>query len=158
MKIANARLLLVGRTITDFDLRPSADPNGTCHDPVITPDNGARVTFTVEETDSGDGYGVRPDYHPPDSAAMSEPLTGETITDEQIRELRCMIRVERVALLPSTSRFIFIVQLNSAERHCIIALGEKRASRGFSRASSRARCAELMNARNARNATKDGAK
>jgi hypothetical protein len=34
------------------------------HDPIFVLDNGARVTFTVQEIDSGDGYGVHPNYHP----------------------------------------------------------------------------------------------
>lgn len=63
MSIATARLL-VGRTIVAFDARPFDDPNGICHDPVIVLDNGARVSFVVEETDYGGDYGILPIYTP----------------------------------------------------------------------------------------------
>ncbi len=69
MTLATKRLL-VGRTIVDVDLRAWDDTNdsgrklGKKYDPVITLDNGARLTFTVQELDSGDGYAVKPDYHP----------------------------------------------------------------------------------------------
>ena len=61
-------------------------------------------------------------------------LTADTITDRQIRELRNMpantIRKQRGA------RLVLVA----------IALGERRARRGESRAMARARCAELLNA------------
>ncbi len=74
MTLATARLL-VGRTIVAVDLRPfdggSPQEIRNCHDPVITLDNGAQLTFSVQETDSGDGYGVRPNYHPKQKAKQT---------------------------------------------------------------------------------------
>ena len=67
--LATARLL-VGRAIVAVDLEPFDDCNAagrkvqTCYRPRITLDNGAIVTFFVQETDPGDCYGVRPTYHP----------------------------------------------------------------------------------------------
>lgn len=69
MTLATARLL-VGRTIVAFDARPFDDVSErgkkikTCYDPIFTLDSGARVTFMVDETNSGDVYGVKPLYHP----------------------------------------------------------------------------------------------
>lgn len=69
MTLATARLL-VGRTIVAVDLQPFDDCDSagrkvkTCYDPRLVLDNGARVTFMVDEIDCGDGYGVRPLYHP----------------------------------------------------------------------------------------------
>jgi hypothetical protein len=69
VKLANAHLL-VGRTIVAFDPRPFDDCNAagrklrTSYRPVITLDNGATLTFTVDEIDSGAEYGVRTNYHP----------------------------------------------------------------------------------------------
>ncbi len=67
MTRATARLL-VGRRIVGFELRTFSDGDGvleaTHHDPIILLDNGARVTFMVTETDSGDAYGIDPQYHP----------------------------------------------------------------------------------------------
>lgn len=66
--LATARLL-VGRTIVAVDLRPADDCDvtgkklGVYYDPIFTLDNGARVTFHVQEIDCGDGYGVMPRYH-----------------------------------------------------------------------------------------------
>lgn len=73
MTLATARLL-VGRTIVAVDLRPYPDGRGgRAYNPVLTLDNGATVTFEVQDTDvhgeldglpfheSGDP-GVRPDY------------------------------------------------------------------------------------------------
>lgn len=52
---------LIGRTIVDVDMRPfRARPDGTgqvCHDPVLKLDNGRRVWFVAEETETGE-YGV----------------------------------------------------------------------------------------------------
>lgn len=66
--------LLVGRTIVAVDLRSYADGRGgKAYCPIFTLDNGATVTFTVQEVDihgkqdglpfheSGDS-GVRPEY------------------------------------------------------------------------------------------------
>lgn len=48
---------LVGRTIVDFDLRPWSDKAGRYTDPLITLDDGSRLHFTTQETESGE-YGV----------------------------------------------------------------------------------------------------
>jgi hypothetical protein len=67
--LATAKLL-VGRTIIAVDLQPFDDCNDagkkirTCYAPVLTLDNGARVRFSVDETNNGDVYGIRPDYYP----------------------------------------------------------------------------------------------
>lgn len=62
MTLATARLL-VGRAIVAVELRPFTDGRGgTAYDPVITLDNGARLTFSVAETAVG-VYGVDPNYH-----------------------------------------------------------------------------------------------
>lgn len=66
MTLATAKLL-VGRTIVAVDLRPWKDEAGTHHNPRFVLDNGAVLLFVVEETDSGDGYGVFPAYHRPRS-------------------------------------------------------------------------------------------
>lgn len=70
--LANARLL-VGRTIVAVDLQSYDDEIATgkktgqrIHDPRITLDNGAVITFIVQETDNGATYGVLPMYHPKD--------------------------------------------------------------------------------------------
>ena len=50
---------LIGRTITAVDFRPF--PNGagvTAHDPILTLDNGRKLYFITEETETGD-YGVK---------------------------------------------------------------------------------------------------
>jgi hypothetical protein len=64
MKLATARLL-VGRTIVAFDNGRLVDPDdGRLHyQPTFTLDNGARVTFSVTETDQGGWYGITPSYH-----------------------------------------------------------------------------------------------
>ena len=49
---------LVGRAIIDADFRPFKNGRGgTAHDPVLTLDNGRRLSMTAEETDVGE-YGV----------------------------------------------------------------------------------------------------
>ncbi len=74
MTLATPRLL-VGRTIVAVDLRPYSDGRGgKAYRPVFTLDNGATVTFEVQEVDvhtTLDGLhevgsgppGVRPEYH-----------------------------------------------------------------------------------------------
>lgn len=69
MTTASARLL-VDRHITGYDAwrfqgRRSIRGRGrqVAHDPVIFLDNGASLSFTVEETDGGE-YGVCINYHP----------------------------------------------------------------------------------------------
>jgi hypothetical protein len=75
MKLATARLL-VGRRIVAFDRRAFTDGSGkqcaTHHDPIFTLDNGARITFSVTETDSGSCYGVEPNYHPAPKRKISK--------------------------------------------------------------------------------------
>lgn len=64
MVTASARLLM-GRTIVRVEISAHRDQIGRLyHDPVFTLDNGAVLTFTTEETNSG-AYGVCPNYHPP---------------------------------------------------------------------------------------------
>ena len=63
MTLATARLL-VGRTIVGFECEPWRDANGPHYSPCIILDNGARVMFSVTETDSGDCYGISPNYYP----------------------------------------------------------------------------------------------
>lgn len=51
---------LVGRRIVDFDPQPfyaGKARDFMAHDPVITLDDGSKLTFTVEETDAGE-YGI----------------------------------------------------------------------------------------------------
>lgn len=56
---------LVGRRIIKFSPCPFSDGRGgTAHDPVITLDDGSRLTFIVEETDTGE-YGVFVSLHKP---------------------------------------------------------------------------------------------
>lgn len=67
MTTASARLL-VGRRIAAYDARTfdrgRAGERCVAHDPIITLDNGATLTFSTEETETGE-YGVRVLYHPP---------------------------------------------------------------------------------------------
>lgn len=58
---------LIGRTIVDVDIRPvwDAERGRYTTDPVLYLDNGARVTFNVEETGSGSDYGIRLHYWRP---------------------------------------------------------------------------------------------
>ena len=58
---------LIGRTIVAYDngtnesvLTSGARPS---HNPVLTLDNGARLSFIVEELLDGDDYGIFPLYH-----------------------------------------------------------------------------------------------
>lgn len=69
MTTASARLL-VGRRIIGYDARRfqgrrSIRGRGqqVAHAPIILLDNGASLSFTVEETDGGE-YGVCINYHP----------------------------------------------------------------------------------------------
>lgn len=68
MTLATARLL-VGRKIVAVDLQPFDDLDSagkkikTSYEPRITLDNGAVLSFVVDEIDCGDGYGVVPMYH-----------------------------------------------------------------------------------------------
>ena len=53
---------LIGGRIANVDMRPFVSGKGrlrrTCHDPIIELDDGSVLTFVVEETDSGERYGV----------------------------------------------------------------------------------------------------
>jgi nucleotidyltransferase/DNA polymerase involved in DNA repair len=78
-------------------------------------------------------------------------VTADNITDEQIRELFPVLRAESAALKVEE-----IGVIEWQRRHAVVtaahysarvALGEKRAHRGDSRAKARARCAEILNAR-----------
>jgi hypothetical protein len=64
-KNATARLLK-GRKIVDVELRRfEGEPGRRSTDPILTLDNGARLSFVVRET--GAEYGVEIIYHaPPD--------------------------------------------------------------------------------------------
>jgi hypothetical protein len=80
MTLATARLL-VGRTIVAVDLRPfsaeiAGEPGVMAHDPILTLDNGARITFLTEETECG-SYGVKPLYHPKPKRTRRTPETRE---------------------------------------------------------------------------------
>lgn len=83
MSVNASKRLLVGRTITGFDTRKfRADRHGTvragtamwAHNPIITLDNGATLTFSVEETEHGD-YGVRVFYSKPSSMKTAKKGT-----------------------------------------------------------------------------------
>ena len=78
-------------------------------------------------------------------------LTADTITDEQIRELRDALRADIGRLTPiqpgQRGSYDRMVKLNHESASCTVALGEKRARRGDSRRLARARCAEILNAR-----------
>ena len=66
---------LVGRKIVDVRLRRFAAGGGRgwTYDPVLVLDNGATVTFTVDELESASDYGITPNYYLP--AAASPPAT-----------------------------------------------------------------------------------
>lgn len=56
--------LLEGRRIVAVELHAfDDDRGGTAYNPVFLLDNGARVTFHAQETDTG-AYGVKPIYTP----------------------------------------------------------------------------------------------
>jgi hypothetical protein len=53
---------LVGKRIVRVDMRPfktgDRGAERTCHDPLIELDDGSVLRFWVEETESGDTYGI----------------------------------------------------------------------------------------------------
>jgi hypothetical protein len=52
------RKQLIGRTITGVEFRPFDNGSGgTAHNPVLILDNGRRLLFMTEETDTGE-YGT----------------------------------------------------------------------------------------------------
>ena len=56
---------VVGRRITQVDMNAFDDGRGgTAHAPVVYLDNGARMTFVTEETETGE-YGTDILYYPP---------------------------------------------------------------------------------------------
>ena len=59
---------VIGRKIVDVDLRPfQSDPRypaERAHDVIFTLDNGAQISFVVEETEVGE-YGICPCYRKP---------------------------------------------------------------------------------------------
>ncbi len=77
-------------------------------------------------------------------------ITADTITDEQIRELRDSVKRETAMLFSNThasgrsDRLWVVSQEYYSAR---VALKERRAKRGDSHAKARARCAEILNAR-----------
>lgn len=80
---------------------------------------------------------------------MTAKLTGETITDEQLRELYSWgLSICRENEAPE--RYREYVRGSHAQYSASVALGGKRARRGDSRARARARCASLLNARTAK--------
>ncbi len=66
MILANNKLLK-GRVIQEIRLQRWSDKvrGITAYDPVIVLDNGAMISFSVQETESGE-YGIKPNYHPCD--------------------------------------------------------------------------------------------
>ena len=53
---------LKGRKIAALELNPAPNGRGgVAYDPVFVLDNGAEVSFLVQETDTGE-YGVEPGY------------------------------------------------------------------------------------------------
>lgn len=80
------------------------------------------------------------------------PVTGKTITDEQIRQMRDDARadIQRVSVdIPVLERYDRLNRLNGLVRRASVALGERRAYRGSSRAADRQCCAAAWNARHA---------
>lgn len=79
-------------------------------------------------------------------------VTADTITDAQVRELRDTAReaIEGRLKRDETWTYDRRVKWISVEYHARVALGERRARRGGSRAMARARCAEILNARSAK--------
>lgn len=63
--IATKRLL-VGRRIADVKLNRfnAGGGRGWTYRPVLVLDNGATVSFVVDEIESASDYGITPHYHP----------------------------------------------------------------------------------------------
>lgn len=75
-------------------------------------------------------------------------ITADTLTDEQIAELRAGVIAEMQAGgWPPLQGYDSYARLTYAQRQCDVALGEKRARKGSSKKDARARCAEILNAR-----------
>jgi len=67
--------LLVGHTIVEVDLRPFPDGRGAIvYDPILTLSSGARVSFSVRETEDG-SYGLQLIFHTPESSHAPEVPT-----------------------------------------------------------------------------------
>lgn len=54
------RKYVTRRKIVKVELQPLRDASGIHYNPVIHLDNGARLLFTVSETDNGGDYGINP--------------------------------------------------------------------------------------------------
>lgn len=73
-------------------------------------------------------------------------LTGDSITDAQIRELRAWA-LAHAKEHDAPDDYAEYVKGSSVMYQADVALGHRRARRGWSREKARARCAELLNAR-----------
>ena len=79
---------------------------------------------------------------------MTSPkYTADNITAEQIREVLVANQAELSSLHVTLATYLQRVRLANIVHHARVALGERRARRGGSRAKSRARIAEILNAR-----------
>lgn len=78
-------------------------------------------------------------------------ITADNITDEQIRELReaevQWIDAHPAGFIGNSVRYDDWFEHSMALYHADVARGHRRARKGGSRAKSRARCAEILNAR-----------
>jgi hypothetical protein len=78
-------------------------------------------------------------------------ITGKTITDDQIRKLLADVTAElHAAGWPPSTGYDEHTKRTYWQAQCRVALGEKRASRGSSRALARLRCAAVWNERAAK--------
>jgi hypothetical protein len=73
-------------------------------------------------------------------------LTADTITDEQIRELHAW-GLAHCKANGAYAQYAEYVKGSSAMYQADVALGNRRARKGWSRARARARCAEILNTR-----------
>jgi hypothetical protein len=65
MSKPSAKKLLTGRTIVEVELQPFKDgKGGTAHNPILTLDNGAEISFIAQPTENG-RLGVGICYRPP---------------------------------------------------------------------------------------------
>lgn len=79
-------------------------------------------------------------------------VTADTITDDQLRELRIDVIAERERIIARSQRgaaglYEAVLKLDWIQAQATIALGEKRARRDWSRAQARAACADIWNTR-----------
>lgn len=73
-------------------------------------------------------------------------VTADSITDEQIRELRVWA-LAHCHKHDAPEQYAQYVKGSAAMYSADVAIGKRRARRGDSRARARARCAEILNAR-----------